>query len=58
MLCRMSDKPQSRPASHPDRPAKKPDRVQREAAALRANLRKRKDQAREREIERPSPKQD
>ncbi|HET8995105.1 MAG TPA: hypothetical protein VFN42_00415 [Acetobacteraceae bacterium] len=54
----MSDKPQSHSAPNPDRPAKKRVRLQREAAALRENLRKRKEQARERAVERPPPKQD
>jgi len=54
----MSDKPPSRLATSHGRPVKKPDRLRREAAALRANLHKRKDQARERKMERPSPKQD
>ena len=41
-----------------EKPAKtpaRPDRAQREAAALRANLLKRKDQARQREQAKPKP---
>jgi hypothetical protein len=37
------------PANKPPKPPSKPDRAAREAAALRANLLKRKDQARRRE---------
>jgi len=54
----MPDKPEIRPAASVARPVKKPDRLQREADALRANLRKRKEQARERETERPPSRQD
>jgi hypothetical protein len=41
----------------PAKPQPKPDRTEREAAALRANLLKRKDQARQREEakEKPAP---
>ena len=38
-----------KPADEPAKPAVKPDRAAREAAALRANLLKRKDQARQRQ---------
>ena len=38
-----------RPDGKPPKPPAKPDRLAREAAALRANLLKRKDQARKRE---------
>lgn len=37
------------PTGRPEKPPAKPDRARREAAALRANLLKRKDQARQRE---------
>jgi hypothetical protein len=52
----MDDKPTPPPRPAPPRPApgKLAERLEREAAALRANLRKRKDQARAREM----PKQE
>jgi hypothetical protein len=46
------------PRDRPPKPPAKPDRLAREAAALRANLLKRKDQARRREAaakEKPEP---
>jgi hypothetical protein len=43
------------PADHPSKPASKPDRAARQAAALRANLLKRKDQARQREEAKAKP---
>ena len=43
------------PNSKPSKPAAKSDRAAREAAALRANLLKRKDQARQREEAKPKP---
>lgn len=46
----------SRPAGDkPQEPPAKPDRMAREAAALRSNLSKRKDQARQREEAKPKP---
>ncbi|WP_428535183.1 hypothetical protein [Rhodopila sp.] len=42
-------------AEKPAKAAARPDRAQREAAALRANLLKRKDQARQREQAKPTP---
>jgi hypothetical protein len=39
------------PAEKPEKPSAKPERTAREAAALRANLVKRKDQARRREAQ-------
>ncbi len=46
----------SRPTDDkPARPPAKPDRERREAAALRANLLKRKDQARQRETAKQKP---
>jgi hypothetical protein len=52
------DKPRNPPAD--DRPSvRRADRLAREAEALRANLRKRKDQARQREAaEPPAPRPD
>jgi len=46
------------PDQKPVKPSAKPDRAAREAAALRANLLKRKDQARQREegVPKPTPK--
>ena len=43
------------PAEKPAKTATRLDRSQREAAALRANLLKRKDQARQREQAKPKP---
>jgi hypothetical protein len=43
------------PRDKPVRPPAKPDRAAREAAALRANLLKRKDQARRREEAKEKP---
>jgi hypothetical protein len=43
------------PGDKPARPPPEPDRAAREAAALRANLLKRKDQARRREEAKPKP---
>ena len=43
------------PDGKPVVPPTKPDRAAREAAALRANLIKRKDQARRREAAKPKP---
>jgi hypothetical protein len=43
------------PGEKPGKPPAKPDRAAREAAALRANLLKRKDQVRQREDAKPKP---
>ncbi|WP_428488679.1 hypothetical protein [Rhodopila sp.] len=43
------------PAEEPPKPSSRPDRIQREATALRANLLKRKHQARQREQAKPKP---
>jgi len=51
-----AEPPRARPPSG-NKPAPKPDRLAREAAALRANLRKRKDQARLRADASGPPKQ-
>jgi hypothetical protein len=45
------------PIDKPAKPSAKPPRAQREAAALRANLLKRKDQARQRQEAKPKPDQ-
>ncbi len=45
-----------KPGEKPAKPPPKPDRLVREAAALRANLLKRKDQARKREAEKVKDK--
>ena len=57
MLARMAQDPPER-VSPPksDRPPAKSGRLAREAAALRANLRKRKDQARQRAAPSDTPK--
>ncbi len=44
-----------RPDDKPPKPSARTDRAAREAAALRANLLKRKDQARQREEAKPKP---
>ncbi len=50
--------PEDKPAEDkPVRPSARPDRTAREAAALRANLLKRKDQARRREDAKAKPDQ-
>jgi hypothetical protein len=43
------------PPDKSPKPPAKPDRARREAAALRANLLKRKDQARQRQEAKPKP---
>jgi hypothetical protein len=58
MLAAMTgDQPQQPPRAKGAKPAAKADRLAREAAALRANLRKRKDQARQRTDPADPPKQ-
>jgi hypothetical protein len=50
--------PAGKPPRSNGKPPAKPARLVREAAALRANLRKRKDQARERAVADGPPKQE
>ena len=58
MLAAMTrDRPPQPPRATGAKPAAKADRLAREAAALRANLRKRKDQARQRTDPTDPPKQ-
>ena len=51
----MTQPPADKSANPPAKPPVKPERTQREAAALRANLLKRKDQARARDEAKPKP---